>query len=80
LESFELEQDLRTELGRHERLLWASRPYQGLLLRQSDTRSIPFSLFFLGFAIWEYGAISSGAPLLFALFGVPFVLTASRCL
>lgn len=62
------------ELGGSERLLWSGRPRQGLMLRPSDAFMIPFSLMWGGFVIfWEYKAISGGAPLSMALFGLPFV-------
>jgi hypothetical protein len=47
---FETTQRIQPELGATERLLWAGRPAQGLVLRKAD------------------------APLLFLLFGLPFVL------
>jgi len=72
---FETTQRIQPELAATERLLWAGRPAQGLVLRKADLFMIPFSLLWGGFAIfWEYSAWSTGAPLLFLLFGLPFVL------
>lgn len=63
-----------------EKLIWSGQPRRGFLLHKSDIILIPFSLMFGGFAIfWEFGVLSipnneRATRLLFALFGVPFVL------
>jgi hypothetical protein len=64
-----------SELARNERLLWAGKPAGGIKLQLEDFMLIPFSIIWAGFAIfWEILALTSGAPLLFALWGIPFVL------
>jgi hypothetical protein len=73
--SFEVEQALRPELGSDERLLWSGMPGQGIRFRAGDIFMVPFSLLWAGFAFfWEYSVNSAGAPLLFQLWGIPFVL------
>ena len=58
-----------------ENLLWTGRPQKGRLFRREDRYMIPFSLLWCGFAIfWEISVIKSRAPLLFRLWGIPFVL------
>lgn len=57
-----------------EHILWRGKPGKGNLLTQRDILFIPFSIFWCGFAIfWLVTAISSGAPVFFWVFGIPFV-------
>jgi hypothetical protein len=45
------------------------------LLHPADLVLVPFSLFWLGFVlVWEYYAITGGAPVCFPILGFPFVL------
>lgn len=74
--TFSIEQMLRPELGRGERLLWSGVPKQGLFFRPSDIVMVPFSLLWAGFAFfWEYSVSQArSAPLIMLLWGVPFML------
>jgi hypothetical protein len=69
--------DFTGRLLNGERVLWLGRPSQGLLFTSRDWLMIPFSLLWGGFAIfWEATVLQtrSSAPLLFKLWGVPFIL------
>jgi hypothetical protein len=58
-----------------ERILWTGRPDPARLIGRSDALLIPFSLMWGGGAIvWEGGVALTGAPLLFLLWGAPFVV------
>ena len=66
---------LRLHLSPGERLLWIGQPIGGLRLTPQDLFLVPFSLFWGGFAFfWEATVVRSHAPLLFRLWGIPFVL------
>ncbi len=58
-----------------ETVIWSGRPGRGLLLIGRDGLLIPFSLMWGGFAVyWEASVVRTSAPVLFRLWGVPFVL------
>lgn len=58
-----------------EYVLWEGRPEKGNAFSGRDMALLPFSLIWLAFSLfWEFTVISSGAPIMFGLFGAPFVL------
>lgn len=66
---------IRSELERDENLIWAGRPGRGIRFSSRDVIMIPFSLMWCGFAIfWETTVLVANAPLLFKLWGIPFVV------
>ncbi len=57
-----------------ERVLWRGKPLPGLTLAGRDAFLIPFSLLWGGFAVfWNASVWTTGAPLEFKLFGLPFL-------
>ena len=61
-------------LSQGEQVLWRGKPERYSLLNKKDSLMIPFSIAWCGFAIfWELSVIITGAPLLFRLWGIPFV-------
>ena len=72
---------LGTVLSPGETLLWSGKPRGGLLFRKTDVFLIPGSLMFCAFAVfWEYSVGSSDAPLMFDLWGIPFVIVGAYML
>ncbi|MBQ4600827.1 MAG: hypothetical protein IJB17_04280 [Oscillospiraceae bacterium] len=58
-----------------EQILWRGKPEQGNLVTGRDAFMIPFSIVWCGFAVfWFVSVLVSGAPVFFALFGIPFVV------
>ena len=72
--STDIKSQLNQQLNPHENLIWTGQPKKGLILRSSDAFMIPFSLLWCGFAIfWFVTSIIMGAPIIFSMFGLPFV-------
>jgi hypothetical protein len=73
--NYGIENELRPLLLADEKLIWTGKPKTGIVFRNSDVFLIPFSLFWAGFAVfWETSVLATGAPLPFALFGIPFIV------
>ena len=69
---FILENELKQDIGKNEKLLWAGKPKEGIVFRTTDLFLIPFSMLWFGFIIfWEYNVLKMGVSI-FALFGIPF--------
>ncbi|MBL0267694.1 MAG: PH domain-containing protein [Chitinophagaceae bacterium] len=67
--------ELQQHLDSNEKLIWSGQPKKGVIFRTADIFLIPFSLLWCGFAIfWFTTALRSGAPFIFAMFGIPFVV------
>lgn len=65
---------INTYLSPDEYILWNGSPGKGHLLNKQDIFLIPFSIMWCGFAIfWETSVLTNSAPLLFKLWGIPFV-------
>ena len=72
---FELRQRAERLVPPGERLLWWGRPDPSVRFAPADAFLIPFSVLWTGFmVVWEVGASAADAPLLFRLWGVPFLV------
>ncbi|RAN77257.1 hypothetical protein B5P43_21440 [Bacillus sp. SRB_336] len=75
--TFEVDQLLKPELARDERLLWSGMPGQGLRWRASDWFTVPFTLFWLYMVVFgasRHGIQVDQPPLYLRPEGIPFVL------
>src|ERR1700722_12459833 len=60
-----------------ETIRWNGRAPTGIRFRSADALLIPFSLVWGGFAIfWESAVVAENAPILFRLWGIPFICVA----
>ncbi len=65
---------LNSELLPDEMVLWRGKPNAKISFTSQDVFLIPFSILWCGFALfWEFSVITSDAPGMFPLFGLPFV-------
>lgn len=65
---------LQPYLRDDEQLLWYGTPDPRVWFTSADVFMVPFSILWCAFAIfWESGVTSSGAPVVFKLWGIPFV-------
>ena len=57
------EDELRSHLDSGEKLLWAGRPAQGMVLTPQDWYAIPFGVVWLGFAVYNFWPTKAPEPL-----------------
>jgi hypothetical protein len=74
--TYEIEQKLRPELTRDERLIWSGVPQPGLRWRSSDWFAVPFALFwcYMVFGIHGGGAYPPRTPFYLQPQAIPFAL------
>ena len=69
------EDEIQQELAPDEKLLWSGRPAQGFRLHAGDAMAIPYSILWLGFAVyWTVTVANMGAALPSLLVGVGFAV------
>lgn len=70
-----MNQLIKSDLLSDENIIWSGQPDSSKVFSNSDIFLIPFSIMWGGFAVfWETTVLLSDAPLLFVLWGIPFVL------
>ncbi len=73
--NFNTSSELTEYLDKEEKLIWTGQPKSGIIFKSSDLFLIPFSIIWCGFAFfWFFSATNSGAPFIFSMFGIPFML------
>lgn len=66
---------VNTDSSFSEDVLWSGSPVRYPLFDRQDAFFVPFSILWCGFAIfWETTALTSGAPIFFAVWGLMFVV------
>lgn len=71
---------MRTQL-RGEAPLWCGRPDAGVLFGRSDLFLIPVTVLWASFAVfWNVMVWRTGAPIVFRLFGLPFLIVGAYVL
>lgn len=71
---YEQQNQINHYLTPDEYVLWSGRSGKGNFLTKYDLYMVPFSILWCGFAIvWEASVLTNNAPLLFKLWGIPFV-------
>ena len=70
--------ELRSYLRPGEELTWIGGPSAAAWFTSADLFFVPFTVLWLAFAcFWELAVVASGGPLLFKLWGIPFVAVGS---
>lgn len=70
-----IENQIASALLPGERIAWCGKPNRKTVFTQKDIFLIPFSLLWCGFAVfWNVSVWKSGAPLMFRVFGFPFLI------
>jgi len=68
-------ESVRTIVRPDERVLWSGSPELRAYVFRGSWVTIPFSILWAAFVVfWEVSVIANGAPPLFVLWGVPFLL------
>lgn len=72
---YSIKERFNDDLLPDEYIVWCGMPNPGVHFSKSDIFVIPFSLLWAGFAVfWNVMVWVNGAPLLFRIFGLPFLI------